>query len=307
MALLPGVSVEIVRGCNLACPMCLTEREDEKVRRMPADLYEVILQQLRIAGVKTLRFCGDGEQTLHVSFPDYVAFAHASGIETVGVVTNGTQLLPPLVRKLFTAGLNFMAVSVDAATEPTYRAIRRGRHTLAQIEDNIMYILKCRQRWQWGLELQVNYVVQPLNVGEVEAFRKRWHGVVDQVNLLRLTSQTSSRRVEYGVLEPCYMLRRKLYISVDGDVYPCFYLYPPIQPLGNVGSVSLKDIWRERRARASRDPDTLFTPLCQHCTYTDQHWKPGTRVMPHDMDATSPLVSIRVHKNTHTDRSLGGS
>lgn len=299
-----SVSVEIVRGCNLDCPMCLTEREDEKVRRMSHDLYRLIVGQLRGMGLRTLRFCGDGEQSLHPSFAEFVAEARAAGIETVGVVTNGTRLLPPLVEQLFQAGLGFMAVSVDAATEPTYRSIRRGRHSLAEVEENINIVLRCRKRWGWKLEVQVNYVVQPLNLAEVGMFKERWEGVVDQVNLLRLTSQTSSRLAEYGVFEPCYMLRKKLYVSVDGDIYPCFYLYAPIIPMGNVQETTIGEVWAGRRETVSQDPDAIFTPLCRSCTYTDEHWRPDTPVLPYDMEPHAPLNTIRVFRGKPAD---GGS
>jgi radical SAM protein with 4Fe4S-binding SPASM domain len=298
LALQPNsVSVEIVRGCNLDCPMCLTERETQKFRRMDRELYKLVIGQLSAMGLKTLRFCGDGEQSLHSLFPEFVSIARRSGFETVGIVTNGTLLSHSLIVRLYEAGLNFIAVSVDAATESTYRKIRRGRHALEEVENNIKNIIQCRETWNWKIEVQLNYVVQPLNIDEVSDFQSKWRPLVDQVNLLRLTSQTASRKAEYGVLEPCYMLRKKLYISVDGDIYPCFYLYQPIEPIGNVRQISVGEAWRVRREKVAADFSAVYTPLCESCTYTHKHWEPGTSVMPHNLQSNAPVNLVSIYKS----------
>lgn len=288
-----SISVEIIRGCNLDCPMCLTQRDKGELKRMEPNLYNLILGQVSKFKIPRIRFCGDGEPTLHPILPQFVAWACDAGIKTIGVVTNGTCLKTKFLEDLYIAGLNFMAISVDAATEFTYKKIRRGKHTLAELEENIQNLLNCRDKWDWKIEIQLNFVVQHLNASEVEQFQNKWKNVVERVNILRLTSQTTSRIVEFSVLEPCPMLLKKLYVAVNGDIFPCFYFYPPILPLGNVKMNSIGRVWFQRLENMSKDQSTIFTPLCKQCSYTDQPWRPGTPILPVNMNSNAPLQSMR--------------
>jgi MoaA/NifB/PqqE/SkfB family radical SAM enzyme len=146
--------------------------------------------------------------------------------------------------------------------------------SLGVIEANLEHVLRLREQTNWPLDVQVNYVVQPENVAEVNQFMRRWSGRVDRVNLLRLTSQSALRSEALGTLAPCYMARTKLYVSVNGGIYPCFRTSLPIEPLGLLRDVSIGEVWRLRRAAAAADPTSLLTPLCHRCTYNPEPWEP---------------------------------
>lgn len=263
-----SVTIEIVRGCNLACKMCLGSHSD-RPRHADHCFIAKVIEQVRTLDLKWLRFCGDGEPTLHPELADFVRLARDAGVPIVGFVTNGTLLGSPLVDRLHDAGLNFLTVSLDAATEETYTRIRRGKVPLSTVENNLRRILALRARTGWPIEVQVNFVVQPDNVAEVDLFVARWCGEVDRVNLLRRTTFDGMRDPAKG---PCYMARSKLYVSVDGDIYPCFHLYPPVQPIGTLSTDTIGEVWLRRRRVVEAKPEAAATALCNRCTYSEEPW-----------------------------------
>lgn len=264
-----SVTVELVRGCNLDCTMCLGSG-DRKPRLAERRLVVRIVEQIRSLDLQWVRFCGDGEPTLHPQLPEFAALIRKARVPIVGFVTNGTRLFAPLVEHLRDAGLNFVAVSLDAATEATFARIRRGNVPLSVVENNLRALLEFRARTGWAVEVQANFVVQPGNEDEVDLFVARWAGQVDRVNLLRLTSLNGARNPSAG---PCYMARSKLYVSVDGDIFPCFYLHAPAEPIGSVSTETIADVWSRQRRAVALNPAAPATRLCSRCTYSDQPWE----------------------------------
>ncbi len=73
---------------------------------------------------------------------------------------------------------------------------------------------------------------------------------------------------------PCWSLYSRVYIDVDGNVYPCTigndsYRTASNMSLGNVNENSLKEIFNSRDAKQMRhrvENCTLAFPECQNCT-----------------------------------------
>lgn len=116
------VQLEVTTHCNLACYMCVRNEVIKHPRHMAYEDFVRTFDQIRPG---KLALSGAGEPLLHADMARMIAYARAHGA-AVQIPTNGTLLgRPGMAQGLVESGLNILKVSLDAATAPTYRAIRR--------------------------------------------------------------------------------------------------------------------------------------------------------------------------------------
>ena len=121
--------ISLTDACNLRCVYCMPEQMTFRPRDellSDDELYRLI-GLFGAVGFRKIRFTG-GEPTLRASLVDLVRHAtQASGIESVGLTTNGV-LLAQLAAPLRAAGLRSVNLSLDTLDPEKFRRItRRGR------------------------------------------------------------------------------------------------------------------------------------------------------------------------------------
>ena len=120
------LQVESARACNLRCVMCPwseMREPSENQGLMSQDVWDVIRPCL--SETTSIDFTGGGEPLLQPRLVEWVAEAKTAGCET-GILTNGLLLTERTARELIYAGLDWLCVSIDAATAEEYERIRRG-------------------------------------------------------------------------------------------------------------------------------------------------------------------------------------
>lgn len=166
----PAVNYHLFKPCDADCGFCFATFADVSGQLSRDDTFRLI-EVLRAAGVEKLNFAG-GEPTLHPFIGDLLQFAHQLGMVT-SVVTNGSRLDRLLDRHA--AHLNWVALSVDTAHEPTAMAIGRSRGD--QVSRAVDLAERCHAL---GIRVKLNTVVCALNWHEdvgplVRAVRpERW-------------------------------------------------------------------------------------------------------------------------------------
>jgi GTP 3',8-cyclase len=120
--------ISVTDRCNERCLYCLPESFQKWTPREEILSYDEILSVVEVAierGFKHFRVTG-GEPLIR---KDIVAFIAAligtSGVQTVQITTNGTQL-PILAAPLKEAGLTRLNISLDALDSGRYHEITRG-------------------------------------------------------------------------------------------------------------------------------------------------------------------------------------
>ena len=86
--------VSVSEACNMACSYCVTSISDHRVApdQLPMDDLLRLVQLLqRFAGIEKIRITG-GEPLLYRELVPFVSGLHQSGLESIGLTTNG-QLL----------------------------------------------------------------------------------------------------------------------------------------------------------------------------------------------------------------------
>lgn len=124
------VYLQIASACNLACTMCSEANRPEDARfgrglvSFPPELFAQLEHDV-FPWSSELVFGAGGEPTYSPHFVDYVRRA-ARANQRIRLVTNGTYLEREAVAAAIAEHVAEVRVSIDAASETTYEAIRVG-------------------------------------------------------------------------------------------------------------------------------------------------------------------------------------
>ncbi len=120
------LQVEASMVCNIACRMCPWRGIRAGLPGnglLSKEIWESLTPHL--PQVESIDFTGGGETLLHPDLPEFLRIAKGAGCET-GLLTNATLLDRDMALRLLDAGIHWLGVSLDGATEATYESIRRG-------------------------------------------------------------------------------------------------------------------------------------------------------------------------------------
>ena len=133
---LAKVYVEPTNRCNLECRTCIRHGWDEPLGQMDEATFARITDGLRaFSPPPTVFFGGFGEPLAHPRIVEMVAKAKALG-GPAELITNGTLLTQDVSRRLISAGLDLLWVSLDGATPESYTDVRLGA-ALPQVLANL--------------------------------------------------------------------------------------------------------------------------------------------------------------------------
>jgi len=266
------LKIELTNFCNLACPMCPHPQMRRAQGHMEPSLFRTIIDQ----AVPELEFAylhHLGESLFHPRLGELIAYARGRGVPT-GLSTNATFLDARKGRALLDNGLDFLVISVDAATPATYARMRVGADfetTTAHVRD----FLALRRRLGALTEVSVQLIATAWNRDEIAAFAGEWRGsgarvmikeARDWAGQVRLPALGPAPRVAHA---PCKMPWTELTILWDGAVVPCANVYERENLLGDLSRESLAAVWNGpalTQLRGAQLADDLQSvPVCATC------------------------------------------
>ncbi len=158
------VQIEVTTHCNLACYMCVRHEAVQHPRHLALADFQRLFDQI---GPRRATLSGTGEPLLNPDIVAMIAYAVRQGAATM-IPTNGTLLgKAQLAQGLVEAGLNTLKISLDAATAPTYRAIRR-QDCFDRILDGIRQLEDIKRRRRSPTpELRFDVVILKENWAEI--------------------------------------------------------------------------------------------------------------------------------------------
>lgn len=145
--------VSVTDRCNLRCSYCAAEagRDGRIGEALPLESMAAIVRAAVSLGVDKVRITG-GEPLLREGLFGFVSsLASIHGLGTLAMTTNGT-LLAPAARKLATAGLKSVNVSLDSIDPDEYSRMTGG----GRLEDTLSGIAAAGEA---GLDIKLNVVV----------------------------------------------------------------------------------------------------------------------------------------------------
>lgn len=119
--------------CGMYEQMRSLENQGRSVE-IDSDAFRKVIREAKEIGAKTLLFIG-GEPFVRDDLFDLVIYAKHLGLNPI-IVTNGVLLNEENILKCFEAGIDWLSISIDAASEDTFRRIR-GENVLPKIISNI--------------------------------------------------------------------------------------------------------------------------------------------------------------------------
>jgi len=159
MSIVPSIK------CNKRCKMCYLDPHDTV--DLPSNISDVIysyfptLQEIWITGGEPLisSECIDLiEKIDNKKFPDL----------HLGLITNGTVISDYIVHLLSNIRISWILVSVDAATEKTYRKVRGG--DMKEVIKNIRVLKSIRNKQGSNWILKIGFIVMRSNIDELKDF-----------------------------------------------------------------------------------------------------------------------------------------
>ena len=141
------VALEATTRCNFKCVHCTNTFAKEAPVDLSLELFQRVVPLVRTA--HEVYLFGDGEVLLNT--PRHLAMI--AGIHEqdsaceLGFSTNGKLLTPEIYELYCAAGVQYIQISVDAASKELYELMRRGGR-LEELRHNLDGIVALRKRWR---------------------------------------------------------------------------------------------------------------------------------------------------------------
>ena len=159
------------RTCNLCCPSCRVERIVTKGERLAkAKEYQDFLLEDFYPSLKALRVAGDGDSFASPVYWDLLKKLDKKRFPELRLTlnTNGLMFTPKTWAQIgMREDIEGVVVSVDAATAPTYKALRGG--SWYKLDRNLRFMSLLKEHG-FLKSVILNFVVQKGNWREMKDF-----------------------------------------------------------------------------------------------------------------------------------------
>ena len=260
------------------------------------DLFKLAIEQsVSSRFVKPIiKLIGLGEPLLNPNIASMVQYAKRKKL-TVELVSNFTLVDPETLKKLVEAQLDYLGISLDAASRQVFERIRAGAK-FADVINNVKLLLKIR-KYMNSVKPKVLFrtTICEDNVGEMQAIVELARSIpVDSVvfskqiisrggndvnpRVASAESEESRGKTSNWINKKapaiCPAMRR-CYITYDGKVMPCNFLMEIIPRVkykqfefGDITRNSVRSVWFSKKYKRFRVGKALgFHPyFCQSCT-----------------------------------------
>ena len=257
--------IELTTRCPLQCKMCIrSENDDWQYQDMALEDFKKILPYL--GDVETVVLEGWGESLLHKDLSQCIRLVKKEGSQ-VGFVTSGMGLTRDRISEFIEAGLDFVGFSIAGTTPETHDAIRVNSHLPDLLEGIRLFQEEKKRQGLLRPKMHLIFLMLKDNIHEVTSvpsFTKEagleeviltnichtinlwqetqrvfvWENVRNKYDETLQQTEANARRLNIRLKKPSLSAIDvpvcaenpfgSLYISAEGEVSPCVYLYPPL-------------------------------------------------------------------------------
>lgn len=265
------VDIELSTICNLKCPMCYTITDEFKkcvgTQFMDKDLFEKIVDEIE-GHVPSVRLSLRGEATLHPNFIEMIRYAKSHGIGEVSFLTNGSKLSDEFIREIIDAGADWITVSIDGINKD-YDEIRKPlkfEETFQKIK-RFYEIKKELGRHKPVIKIQG---IWPAIKKNLETYYNMFEPITDLIAFNPLIDYLDNDSdIIYEEDFVCPQLYQRIVVASNGQVFMCSNDEESMNPIGNMKSQTIYDIWHGERLNEIRkkheNGDFKSIPLCRKC------------------------------------------
>ncbi|MFA5961932.1 MAG: radical SAM/SPASM domain-containing protein [Parcubacteria group bacterium] len=286
--------IEVSRLCNLkcrSCPMGMNKIKNKGI--MSLDDFKKIIKLIKKSVIEIALF-NYGEPLINPDIAKMVKLAKVSGIKMVSIYSNGLLLNKKLSRKLINSGLDNITISIDGASNDTYKKYRVGGDLNLILKNIKDFIAVKKDMGAKKPALEVQFVVMKHNEHEIEKFSEICKNIgVDEVvfktfnaymggyedrkinlkfipkniNYSRYKTASAKEVSSQYALSRCAWPWENLVVSANGDICLCCHDYNSDYKLGNI----LKDDnWWDTEGRRKIQDNIIKGKnninMCKHCS-----------------------------------------
>lgn len=274
----PHVQIQTIAGCNASCVMCaMSSPRIRRIQhgRMSDDLFEKIVDECSAhVECEEIALYLQNEPLLDRQLEDKVRLVkdRSSGRICVRIVTNGSLLDDERIDGLLDAGVDRVAISINAFTAETYRRIMGG----LDLDRTLANIYSLLDKAPPEVLVTLTFMVTSINEHEISQAIEYWSGLgvlcgayginthagnVPQFEALRAASVPEREK-------ECFMPLDSLPILCTGDVLLCCTDWARESVAGSVASETLYEVWHSEPVSGLRR-DAIFGrlthPICAKC------------------------------------------
>lgn len=266
------IRFEVTNLCNARCIMCPREKMTRPQGILDMGLYTHILDQASDMGASIVSLENYGETFLDPYFFARAAYAKAKKM-SVYTITNGALFNNNLACHAVYL-LDKIRFSIYGVTKEVYESIHVGLK-YEEVISNIEYLINYKDKTQSKIpKIEVYFLMLEENKHQVEDFKKRWIGKVDDISIWK-PHNWSDGRTYRDLKDRCGKKtcgRPKngpIQVQWDGLVVPCCFDYNSNIVLGDLKKESLRDIITGNSYACLRDAhargDFSSYPFCNSC------------------------------------------
>ncbi len=162
------LNVEVSAQCNFNCRICGFQEFYKPKGLMSMDTFRKLEDTFE--RTNSVLFGFNAETLLNPDVIEMLKFAKKANPNMhVSILTNGSLLTKELSEQLITNGLNDLSISIDAATNETYKKLRN--YDLDKIKQNIRTLDELKEKHKSRTpSLGTNFVATKENIHELLAF-----------------------------------------------------------------------------------------------------------------------------------------
>jgi radical SAM protein with 4Fe4S-binding SPASM domain len=290
--LFPAVlQIQTINRCNARCGMCpysYTIHLQQRGVMDDAVYSRIVAECAGNADLQEIVPMSKNEPLLDPKLEARVAEfkAVAAPHQVVEIVTNGSALTPTRFARLAESGVDLISISVNAATEETYKKVKRGP-SWAQVTKNLEALAAADTS---QVNIFVRYIKQSDNLDEFKSFAAHWRQRDFNILAYEINNRSGTVRDYTRMLPTRGLFQRHLRRAVgrrfrglcpyvfsiahvlhNGDVPLCANDWHNRKVLGNVRHSTLGEIFNSPRIQQIREwmyqgRYAEITP-CRDCSY----------------------------------------
>lgn len=261
-----NISFQITRKCNLTCSHCYSIYDKkQKIVDLPINVIENLLRNLSEMEVEAITLLG-GEPFIRKDIFEIIELCNKYSIRPE-IVTNGTVANYEKLLKCKELGVKRIAFSIDGLEKEhnTIRGNRTFEKTIKSIEisnelglsvriitvvnkTNQHSIVELIKKIQGLADIHKLIYFTPFGYGEMKDWINpiEWLSFIENIKKNYVDNNTTNVFVQQPyILKPQENLceLKSMYISSDGNVYPCILFLDTKYTVGNISDKSFKEIW----------------------------------------------------------------
>lgn len=260
------LSVEPTTSCNLRCPECPSGLRSftRPTGMLNSETYKKIIDQAS-DHLTWLHLYFQGEPFLHPRFLDLVNYADEKRIFT-STSTNAHYLTEKLVTQIIQSGLKQIIISLDGITQEIYEKYRVGGD-LEKVKKGLIFLVEERKKIKskfprivlqflvtgqnehqipilksWAREIQVDEL--QLKTAQIYNFENGSDLIPSDLGFSRYIPDSLGKwKLKKQIENKCWRMWQGAVVTWDGKVVPCCFDKDAHHVMGELNSLSLKNIW----------------------------------------------------------------